>query len=436
MMIRITTTIACCLFLATSSLVSAREAQTVSPGATDRFVEVAGRCPTFSWAEVSEAGSYELVVYRAPLAEASSSQASVEFSENDEVLFERLPRGATGWTPARDRCLEPGASFVWFVRAVRQGDGEEPFTDGGWSAARFFAVSQEPSIAEVEEALNVLRRYTAESGDSPRSARVWDGELANPQMRPDAAAARRPGTSFTQKSVTATATASIKGEMLDPSGEAYGVIGISNSSNGAGVGAGNTNNGPDLVLDGSEDSDPDAIFTQAGIDRPSSSADTVFFLLNSDDNHVMNLHVEGSVQFAAESGDGGIFWRDPANGDLHLEVFSSKMMIDIGGGTRVTIDDTGVVSIDGTTVTVEADTLNLNGRSQLTLNAPDIDITSTGDLQLDGLTMGIDAAINLGMTAGTNIGMTAGINLDLDGTMVDVAASATTNITGSLVTIN
>jgi hypothetical protein len=417
---RTTTTVACCLILATSSFVSALEAQTVSPGASDRFVEVAGRCPTFSWAEVSEAGSYELVVYRAPVAEASSSKTSIDLSDYDEVLFERLPRGATGWTPARDRCLEPGASFAWFVRGLRLDDGGEPITDNGWSPARYFTVSPEPSIAEVEEALSVLRRYTAESGDSPRAALLRNAELADPPMRPDAAAGPRSGPSLMQKNVTTTATASIKGEMLDPSGEAYGVIGISNSSNGAGIGAGNTNNGPDLVLDGSEDSDPDAIFTQAGIDRPSSSADTMFFLLNADPNHVLNLHVEGSIQFAAESSDGGIFWRDPANGDLHLEVFSSKMMIDIGGGTRVTIDDTGVVSIDGSTVTVEADTLNLTGHNQLTLSAPNIDVTAAIDLQLDG----------------TTVGMTAGTTLDLDAVNVDVAGAATTNITGGLVTIN
>ena len=224
-----------------------------------------------------------------------------------------------------------------------------------------------------------------------------------------------------EKSVTTTATASIKGEMLDPSGEAYGIIGISNSSNGAGVGAGNTNNGPDLVLDGSEDgNDPDAVFTQAGIDRHSSTADTMFFLLNSDESKVLNLHVEGSIQFAAEGTDGGLFYRDPATGDLHLQVDSSKMMIDIGGGTRVTIDNTGAVTIDGTTVTVQGDTLNLTGDTQLTLSAPDIDITAASSLQLEGLTVDV----------------TAGTAVDIEGLTAKLSSSATTTIVGSLVKIN
>lgn len=428
-------TIACSMVVAASQFVSAEEAQTVSPGVADRFAEIAGRCPTFSWAEVSEAESYELVVYRVPALAAGYGPTMIEFSDSREVLFERLPRGATGWTPERGRCLEPGASFAWFVRGIRRGDDEGTAADGGWSTPRYFAISAQPSIAEVEEALGVLQRYSAGSVDAALSSRLQDHETAKPPQRSHAIAGPTRVPSAGQKHVTTTATASIKGEMLDPSGEAYGVVGISNSSNGAGVGAGNTNNGPDLVLDGSEDNDADAIFTQAGIDRPSASADTTFFLLNSDEKHVLNLHVEGSLQFAAEGRDGGLFWRDPANGDLHMQVLSSKMMIDIGGGTRVTIDNTGAVTIDGSTVTVAADTLNLNGRSQLTLNAPNIDVTAVNDLQLRGTNIGISAAVNLDMEA-LSTDMRASVDATIEGTMVDISASGTTTIIGSLVKIN
>ncbi len=306
-------TMTCILVLATSPLVASEEAQTVSPGAADRFAEIAGRCPTFSWAELPGAGSYELVVYRIPEDEAGRRPTTIELIDSDEILFERLPRGATGWTPERGRCLEPGAFFAWFVRGISYGDGDSAAADPEWSKPRYFAVSLQPSIAEVEEALGVLRRYSIGAESSSRFAHL--GETGTTETFRDAAAAGRTNLPFGgQKSVTTTATASIKGEMLDPSGESYGIIGISNSSNGAGVGAGNTNNGPDLVLDGSEDSDPDAIFTQAGIDRPSASADTMFFLLNSDEGHVLNLHVEGSIQFAAEESDGGLFYQTPPPG--------------------------------------------------------------------------------------------------------------------------
>jgi len=428
-------TIACSLVVAASPFVSAEEAQTVSPGVADRFAEVAGRCPTFSWAEVSEAESYELVVYRVPALEAEYGPTLIEFSDSKEVLFEKLPRGATGWTPERGRCLEPGASFAWFVRGIRRDDDEGPAADGEWSTARYFAISAQPSIAEVEEALGVLQRYSAGSVDAARSDRFQDHETAKPSQRLHANARPTRMPSAGQKHVTTTATASIKGEMLDPSGEAYGVIGISNSSNGAGIGAGNTNNGPDLVLDGSEDNDTDAIFTQAGIDRPSASADTMFFLLNSDEQHVLNLHVEGSVQFAAEGSDGGLFWRDPANGDLHMQVLSSKMMIDIGGGTRVTIDNTGAVTIDGSTVTVAADTLNLNGRSQLTLTAPNIDVTAVNDLQLGGTNIDISAIFDVDLE-GMNITSTASMTNKMEGLTVNSQASGVNTLIGSLVKIN
>ena len=414
-------TIACGLVAMASLSAPAEEARTVSPGAADRFAEVVGRCPTFSWAAEPGAGAYELVVYRVPEQTDGYRPTAGEPTDLEEVLFEWLPQGATGWTPERGRCFEPRSSYVWFVRAAPHGGGETSGEDFGWSAGRYFAVSGQPSSAEIEEALEVLQRYSAGVADAPPNALLQHQQPAGapPRSRLDTAPIPVPPSGL--KHVTTTATASIRGEMLDPSGEAYGVIGISNSSNGAGVGAGNTNNGPDLVLDGSEDgNDPDAVFTQAGIDRNSSTADTMFFLLNSDDNKVLNLHVEGSIQFAAEGTDGGLFFRDPATGDLHLQVNSPKMMIDIGGGTRVTIDNTGAVTIDGTTITVQGDTLNLTGDTQLTLSAPNIDITAGLDLDLEGL----------------NINATASAKVDIEGTMADLSGSAMTTIVGGIVKIN
>jgi hypothetical protein len=94
----------------------------------------------------------------------------------------------------------------------------------------------------------------------------------------------------TAKSVT-TAKTAIEGHVSDPSGETYGVVGVSNSPDGAGLGAANTGGGPDLVLDGG--GDPDAILTEAGIDRPSASLQT--FTLHNSGGGGLDLYVEGTL---------------------------------------------------------------------------------------------------------------------------------------------
>jgi hypothetical protein len=90
--------------------------------------------------------------------------------------------------------------------------------------------------------------------------------------------------------VTAAKTA-IRGVVSDAVGETYGVIGLSSSPDGAGLGAANTNGGADLVLDGSADGQPDAILTQDGLDRPSASHQP-FTLYNSGAGR-LDLYVEG-----------------------------------------------------------------------------------------------------------------------------------------------
>ncbi len=67
-----------------------------------------------------------------------------------------------------------------------------------------------------------------------------------------------------------TAMAAIRGEMPDATGETYGVVGTSNSPEGAGLGAVNTAGGPDLVLDGVEDGESDTLVSQSGIRRSSA----------------------------------------------------------------------------------------------------------------------------------------------------------------------
>ena len=133
--------------------------RTASPGDLHRVVSIADPCPTFSWGEVEGAHSYELVIYR----------AENEGHGAEPVLREVLPGSIYSWTPAGERCLEPGVRFAWSIRAFQRGVVD------AWSEPRLFAVSERPSIAEVREALAVLERYSsglpeyAPSADSPIS---------------------------------------------------------------------------------------------------------------------------------------------------------------------------------------------------------------------------------------------------------------------------
>jgi hypothetical protein len=98
------------------------------------------------------------------------------------------------------------------------------------------------------------------------------------------------GTATAAKSVGTGKTA-VTGSVSDPTGETYGVVGISNSPDGAGLGAANTNGGPDLVLDGTADGQADTLISQAGIDRPSATTQT--FTLGNTDAGGLDLIVEG-----------------------------------------------------------------------------------------------------------------------------------------------
>jgi hypothetical protein len=262
----------------------------VSPGAVDRAAEVEGRCPTFIWGVVPDAQAYELVVYRLPDEPQASGTAGVDLSASNQVLYSRVPGGATAWQPGLADGLEPGGTYVWFVRAVLREETEEIAQADDWSEARFFSIPAAPSLMEVEDALDVLRRYTGMSDaqvdgfDQPQSeARSTGSDRTAPHRR-----SATPPESL--KSVP-TATAAIKGTIPDPAGETYGVVGISNSPGGAGVAAANTAGGPDLVLDGSEDYLPDAEFSESGIDRPSASPQT--FSLSNSGGGGMTLDING-----------------------------------------------------------------------------------------------------------------------------------------------
>jgi hypothetical protein len=264
----------------------------ISPGAVDRIAGVEGRCPTFIWNSVPGAEYHELVGYRLP-DDAAVDPATLDLADAGPRLYARVSGAAPAWQPELAKCLAPGGTYVWFVRAVfREVDGEV-VEASEWSYGRYFSISNVPSVREVEEALGVLRRHAR------------DSEIeAEPEGPPRAAARRHgvaefsgrepaEGTSGRSKSVMTSKTA-IKGTMTSPSisNETYGVVGVNNSDDGAALGAAHTDGGADLILDGDLDKEADAIFTQAGVDRPAGSRQTFSF-----DNSLgggFTLRVDGS----------------------------------------------------------------------------------------------------------------------------------------------
>jgi len=260
------------LFTASPSLAS----QGVSPGGTDAITSVEVRCPTFSWATEPGTTAYELVVYAFPTDLADDAVLFADLGIASEVLYEQVAGGAASWTPSGRQCLAAGGRHAWFVRSVTTDE-----QTGEWSAGRYFSIPAAPSAGEVRQALAVLERWqAANDGDTHSAASTMS---RHHDSRPPAGL----------KSVT-TASAAIRGEHPDPSGEAYGVVGVSASAEGAGVAAANTAGGADLVLDGAEDGATDTLLTESGLDRPSADHET-FELTNSGPGQ-LDLEVEGHLR--------------------------------------------------------------------------------------------------------------------------------------------
>jgi len=245
--------------------------QPVSPGAADRLVEAASACPAFSWSGVDGAAAYELALL------------DVSDAESPALVFtERIDGSAYAWTPPRDRCLAPGRTYAWLVRADLAGSGL-----GEWSAPRRFRVPGAPSAEEIAAALAVLERWRATQGNLP--GRV-DAATESGTAR---GAASAPGDRATGETVAplATGVAAIRGEIPDTTGAAYGLFGITHSAAGAGVVARNEAAGPDLVLDGAAQGEPDTLLSQNGLDRPSASAAT--FNFQNSGAGALTLQVDG-----------------------------------------------------------------------------------------------------------------------------------------------
>jgi len=257
------------------------EPLTVSPGAVDGLTGVEARCPTFSWQAVPGAVGYEVVVYQLP-PEAELAEWSLD--EAVEVLFVELPVGVTAWTPSLESGLARGAGHVWFVRGVMGDDATE------WSVARFFRVVGADTRAETE---SVTRKGVGRSGtgSGTGSGSMGASSRGTNAEGDRSAMAKRVGETKTKD--VSTAMAAIRGEMPDATGETYGVVGTSNSPDGAGLGAANTAGGPDLVLDGVEDGESDTLISQDGVRRSSPGIET--FTFENTGGGEMNLGVIGTI---------------------------------------------------------------------------------------------------------------------------------------------
>jgi hypothetical protein len=116
----------------------------VSPGSPAGTL-IATPCPTFSWAGVPGARSYELLVYR----------VASGLEEPQEVLRQSLPAATYSWTPPLARCLERGGWYAWSVRSVGGRD------EGVWSSPSLFQVAAGPTEGELERALEIVRTHLA-----------------------------------------------------------------------------------------------------------------------------------------------------------------------------------------------------------------------------------------------------------------------------------
>jgi hypothetical protein len=241
----------------------------VSPGAADHRAAVESACPTFSWSLVEAARGYEIAVWKLD---------DTSFAVSDlPVQQQRFPKGVTSWTPALGKCLDRGASYAWAVRAIGKKQG------GEWSEARLLHVAAGPTRAEFEQALRVVREGLRVMDFAPEAPR--DGTApALTQRNSQTGAAPAP-----ELAVSLLTKSAIRGELTETAEATVGIVGISNSPDGAGVLAANADpsGGADLVLNGSAQGLGDTALTESGI----SAGGATFDIGNDTDS--LTLTVDG-----------------------------------------------------------------------------------------------------------------------------------------------
>ena len=203
----------------------------VSPGAVDYIAAIEKRCPAFSWGVAPDTEHYQLVCYQLP---EGMEPSEVDMARAEQVLYTEIPGAATSWTPNLSQCLTPGESYVWFVRAVFAENHGEQVDASEWSYGKSFEISAEPSAGEVEDALRVLRRYVGDGDGGADPVDPHERETGLTRAERSDAGRRPVPRSQGQKSVPLAKTA-IRGSLSDTMGETYGVVGVSASTDGAGL---------------------------------------------------------------------------------------------------------------------------------------------------------------------------------------------------------
>ena len=283
---------------------------TAAPGSADIVVE-ATSCPTFSWSHLAFASSYRLEVY---------SLEEIDASENP-VLVEAFPAGVSSWTPSQERCLESG-EYGWTMLA--RVDDEDVKAD-----PRFFAVMPLPSNEEVLHALDVLRRFEAVG--------IGDVGFANRARVPDSDSHPLVPRSRASERGTSSVTAAMTGEALESTGESFGLQGLSQSPDGAGIRAENTSgsaNAADLLL----------------VDTTASAASTQL-------NETSLTRDSPSTQF--------FDFRNPGAGDLILMVDGEEVL--------TTATDQNTTYSAGNQLSLTGTTFNVNEGSGSGLDADTLD---------------------------------------------------------------
>ena len=139
----------------------------VSPGGTREAIALAPSCPSFSWTWVPKARTYELVVHRievdGELRERSRRTVPRYLAVGRAELKVRIPGPALSWTPPLDRCLDPGASYAWLVRARWSGRA------GHWSEPALFRVASDtgPVALEAEPGRRPTTSDSHETSEPP-----------------------------------------------------------------------------------------------------------------------------------------------------------------------------------------------------------------------------------------------------------------------------
>ncbi len=255
----------------------------VSPGAPDTFA-TALACPSFFWTLAAPARGYDLADYRADDLAAQVAAAP--------VLGATLPAGASAWSPPQDRCLPRGGRYAWTVRAA----GDEGW--GPWAEPLLFAVPELSAATDIRQALDLLAAALGQDREQVATILGADlargGEDVGARLTPGAAGAPA-GTSPAQGAPLGAVTA-LRGEVPDPAGVTFGVVGLSNSPDGSGVVAENFAGGTDLLLGGTIAAE----LTESGLSRDSAS--NVSFNVSNPGAGTMTLQVDGANALTTATG--------------------------------------------------------------------------------------------------------------------------------------